>query len=38
MPIIKVPIARTNLTNDEINSVLSPLQTGWLVQGKHVEE
>ena len=38
MPIIKVPIARTNLTNDEINSVLSPLQTGWLVQGKHVED
>lgn len=32
-----VPIARTSLTEDEINSVLEPLRSGWLVQGKQVK-
>lgn len=32
-----VPIARTSLTPDEINSVLGPLQSGWLVQGPQVK-
>jgi perosamine synthetase len=32
-----VPIARTSLTLDEINSVLGPLHSGWLVQGPHVK-
>ena len=29
---IDVPIAKTNLTDNEINSVLEPLRSGWLVQ------
>ena len=33
-----IPIARTNLTNDEIISVLEPLKSGWLVQGPKVKE
>jgi perosamine synthetase len=33
-----VPIARTSLTDAEIQSVLEPLQTGWLVQGPKVRE
>ena len=32
-----VPIARTNLTEDEVKSVLEPLQSGWLVQGPQVK-
>src|SRR5210317_1468016 len=35
---MKIPIARTNLTKDEINSVLEPLNSGWLVQGPKVQE
>lgn len=31
-----VPIARTALTEDEIQSVLAPLRSGWLVQGPNV--
>ena len=34
---IDVPIARTNLTDNEINSVLEPLRSGWLVQGSQVK-
>jgi perosamine synthetase len=33
-----IPIARTNLTEEEINSVLGPLRSGWLVQGPKVRE
>lgn len=33
-----VPIARTALTEDEIQSVLAPLRSGWLVQGPKVRE
>ncbi len=33
-----VPIARTALTDDEIQSVLEPLKSGWLVQGPKVRE
>ena len=33
-----IPIARTNLTEDEITSVLDPLKSGWLVQGPKVKE
>lgn len=33
-----VPIARTSLTEAEIQSVLSPLRSGWLVQGPKVRE
>jgi len=32
-----VPIARTNLTEDEIASLLGPLRSGWLVQGPQVQ-
>jgi dTDP-4-amino-4,6-dideoxygalactose transaminase len=35
---MKIPIVRTNLTEEEINSVLEPLRSGWLVQGPKVEE
>ena len=35
---MKIPIARTNLTNEEISSVLEPLKSGWLVQGPKVQE
>ena len=37
-PSMKVPIARTGLTEDEIQSVLEPLRSGWLVQGPKVRE
>lgn len=33
---LSVPIARTSLTPSEIESVLEPLQSGWLVQGPKV--
>lgn len=35
---LNVPIARTNLTEEEIQSVLEPLRSGWLVQGPKVRE
>ena len=35
---MNVPIAKTNLTEKEINSVLEPLKSGWLVQGPKVRE
>lgn len=35
---MKVPIARTSLLENEVNSVLEPLKTGWLVQGPKVRE
>ena len=33
-----VPIARTSLTENEIQSVFEPLRSGWLVQGPKVRE
>lgn len=35
---MQVPIARTALTDEEIQSVLAPLRSGWLVQGPKVRE
>lgn len=35
---LNVPIARTSLTEEEIQSVLTPLRSGWLVQGPKVRE
>lgn len=35
---MNIPIARTSLTEQEINSVLEPLRSGWLVQGPKVRE
>lgn len=35
---MNVPIARTALTEEEIQSVLGPLRSGWLVQGPKVRE
>lgn len=35
---MNIPIARTSLTEAEINSVLEPLRSGWLVQGPKVRE
>jgi dTDP-4-amino-4,6-dideoxygalactose transaminase len=33
-----IPIARTSLSQEEIESVLEPLHSGWLVQGPRVAE
>ena len=33
-----IPIAKTFLTKNEINSVVKPLNSGWLVQGQYVHE
>lgn len=33
-----IPIARASLTNAEIESVLEPLRSGWLVQGPRVRD
>jgi perosamine synthetase len=35
---IKIPIARTALLESEIQSVMQPLRSGWLVQGPKVRE
>lgn len=35
---MRVPIARANLTDSDISSVLEPLETGWLVQGPKVQD
>lgn len=35
---MNIPIARTSLFENEIQSVISPLETGWLVQGPKVQE
>ena len=35
---MNIPIARTNLLDSEIKSVLKPLESGWLVQGPKVQE
>lgn len=35
---MNVPIARTGLTEAEVQSVLEPLRSGWLVQGPKVRE
>jgi perosamine synthetase len=35
---MNVPIARTSLTEEEMQSVFGPLRSGWLVQGPKVRE
>ena len=35
---MNIPIARTSLLESEIQSVMEPLRTGWLVQGPKVRE
>lgn len=35
---MNVPIARTSLLESEIQSVMEPLRSGWLVQGQKVRE
>lgn len=35
---MKVPITRTSLEESEVQSVLGPLRSGWLVQGPKVRE
>ena len=37
-PTMNVPIARTNLLDSEIQSVIAPLESGWLVQGPKVHD
>jgi dTDP-4-amino-4,6-dideoxygalactose transaminase len=36
--IMNIPIARTSLLENEIQSVMEPLRSGWLVQGPKVHE
>lgn len=36
--VMNIPITRTSLTEQEIESVLEPLRSGWLVQGPKVRE
>ena len=36
--VMNIPIARTSLTETEIQGVLEPLRSGWLVQGPKVRE
>ncbi len=35
---MKIPIAKTYFTEEEIQSVLDPLRSGWIVQGPKVKE
>ena len=35
---MKIPIAKTKLTDEEFKIISKPLKSGWLVQGKFVEE
>ena len=35
---MKIPIARTELIEEDLKSVLNPLKSGWLVQGPMVKE
>lgn len=35
---MSIPIVRTSFTEEEIDSVLKPLRSGWLVQGPKVRE
>ena len=35
---LSIPIARTSLLENEVKSVLKPLETGWLVQGPFVKQ
>ena len=35
---MNIPIARTSLLENEIQSVMAPLESGWLVQGPKVQE
>lgn len=35
---MKIPIARTSLLEKEVQSVIDPLESGWLVQGPKVQE
>lgn len=35
---MKIPIAKTNLTEQEFKNIQKPLKSGWLVQGKYVKK
>ena len=35
---MKIPIAKTKLTDEEFKIISKPLKSGWLVQGEFVEE
>ncbi|MBA45864.1 MAG: aminotransferase DegT [Euryarchaeota archaeon] len=35
---MKIPIAKTKLTEEEFNNIQKPLKSGWLVQGKYVKK
>ena len=35
---MKIPIARTKLTQKEFDIILKPLESGWVVQGPYVKE
>lgn len=35
---MKIPIAKTEFTQNELDNILKPLNSGWVVQGPYVEE
>ena len=35
---MKIPIARTQLTQKEFDIIQKPLESGWVVQGPYVKE
>lgn len=35
---MKIPIAKTEFINEDFENILKPLKSGWVVQGKYVEE
>ncbi len=35
---LKVPIAKTEFSDDDLKAILDPLKSGWVVQGPHVAE
>jgi len=37
-PCLKIPIARPDIGNDEIKAVVETMKTGWVTQGKKVEQ
>ena len=37
-PNVKIPIAKPDIGNEEIEAVMDTMKSGWITQGKKVEE
>lgn len=35
---MKIPIAKTEFVKEDLDNILKPLESGWIVQGKYVKE